>query len=51
MGALHILMLGELDLILRVGYKREEDHLVVDWSREWIVLENIKTGTTFELPL
>lgn len=46
MGALHLLTLNGLDLILRVGYEREKNHgAAVSWGKEWIVLENIKTGT------
>jgi hypothetical protein len=47
MGALHLLTWNGLDIILRVGYEREEKYGVVGWAKEWIVLEEIKTGTAF----
>ncbi|OCL00759.1 uncharacterized protein K441DRAFT_672387 [Cenococcum geophilum 1.58] len=47
MGALHLLTLNGSDTVLRVGYEREEKYGAVSWSKEWIVLENIKTGAAF----
>ena len=47
MGVLHLLTLNESDIVLRVGYDREENRGAVSWGKEWIVLEGIETGTAF----
>ena len=47
MGALQLLILEKSNIVLRVGYEREENNGRVSWGKEWIVLEDIGTGTAF----